>query len=129
MELRGLKINMRKKKYMVSGKISVNKVNWGRWPCGCCGKGVGSNSILCNKCKKWCHKRCSGLKNFILNKIFICPKCSSNIPQSTNDSESSFKLEGNCFDCNNDIERAVRGRIDAAWLSWRNISGLHASDL
>ena len=53
---------------MVSGKISVNKVNWDRWPCGCCGKGVGSNSILCNKCKKLCHKRCSRLKNVILNK-------------------------------------------------------------
>ena len=43
MELRGLKINIRKTKYMVNGKISVNKVNWGRWPCGCCGRGVGSN--------------------------------------------------------------------------------------
>ena len=57
---------------MVSGKISDIKVNWGRWPCGCCGKGVGSNSILCNKCKKWCE--------FIKS-------------HNTNDSESSFKLE------------------------------------
>ena len=56
---------------MVSGKISLNKVNWGRWPCGCCGKGVGSNSTICNKCKKWCHKRCSRLKNIILNKNFV----------------------------------------------------------
>ena len=32
MNLRGLKINIKKTKYMVNGQISVNKVNWGRWP-------------------------------------------------------------------------------------------------
>ena len=123
---------------MVSGKISVNKLNWGRWPCGCCGKGVGSNSILCNKCEKWCHKRCSGLKNVILNKNFICTKCNFNQFHNTNDSENSFKLKdgegveevesfkylGNCFDEDNDIERTITERIDAAWLSLRNISSL-----
>ena len=85
MELRRLKINIKKTKYMVSGKISVNKVNWGRRPCGCCGKGVGSNSILCNKCKKWCHKRCYGLKKVIFNKNFICPKCKFAKLYNTND--------------------------------------------
>ena len=113
---------------MVSGKISVNKLNWGRWPCGYCGKGVGSNSILYNKCKEWCFKRCSGLKNIILNKNFICPECNFAKFYNTNDSESSFKLEDgevveeiksfnyleNCFNCDNDIEKKVRRRIDAA---------------
>ena len=113
---------------MVSGKISVKKVNWSRWPRGCCGKGVGSNSILCNKCKKWCHKRCSGLKNVMFNRNIICPKYNFAKFYNTNDSESSFKLEdgevveeiesfnylGNCFDCDNDVERTVKGRIDAA---------------
>ena len=56
MEMRGLKINIKKTKYMVCGKINSNKLNWGEWPCGCCSKGVGSNSILCNKCKKWFHR-------------------------------------------------------------------------
>ena len=85
-----------------------------------------------------CRKRCSGLKNVIFNKNFICPECSFYKSSTTNDSESSFKLEdgmvvdevgsfnylGNFFDCYNDIEKTVRGRINAAWLSWRNISGL-----
>ena len=94
MELPRLKINIKKTKYMVSGKISVNKLNWGRWLCGCCGKGVGSYSILCNKCKKWCFKRCSGLKNVILNKNFICTKCNFNQFHKTNDSESqAFKRD------------------------------------
>ena len=137
MELQGSKTKIKKTKYMVSGKIIFNKVNWGRWPCGCCGEGVGSNSIICNKCKKWCHKRCSSLKNIILDDNFICPKCNSNKSHSTNDSERSFELEdgemievesfnylGNCFDCDYGLKRKVRGRFDAAWLTWRNTSGL-----
>ena len=77
-------------------------------------------------------------ENVILNENFICPECNFAKSHNTDDSESSFKLEDgevveevesfnylrNCFDCDNDIERTVRGRIDAAWLSWRNISGL-----
>ena len=34
----------------------------GKWPCGVCKKGVGNTSILCHSCKKWIHKRCSGVK-------------------------------------------------------------------
>ena len=78
------------------------------------------------------------MKNIILNKNFIYPKFNINKSHITNDSESSFKLEDgevieevesfnylrNCFDCENGVERTVRVRIDAAWLSWKNISGL-----
>ena len=34
----------------------------GKYPCGICGKGVGRNSIQCGGCKKWIHKKCSGVK-------------------------------------------------------------------
>jgi len=33
-----------------------------RWPCGVCGRYVGSNSIQCTSCHKWVHKKCSGIK-------------------------------------------------------------------
>ena len=31
--------------------------------------------MLCTECNKWCHKRCSGLRNLqgVLN--FVCPRC------------------------------------------------------
>ena len=63
MERRGLKINMNKTKYLVTGKEAKEKVQCGKWPCGCCGRGVGTNSILCSECNRWCHKKCSGLRN------------------------------------------------------------------
>ena len=32
--------------------------------CAVCRTGVGSNSIFCNGCKHWVHKKCNGLKCF-----------------------------------------------------------------
>ncbi len=49
-EQRGLKISMEKTKLMVTGNKARDKTNSGRWLCGCCGRGVGANSILC---KEW----------------------------------------------------------------------------
>ncbi len=56
MEHRGLKINMEKTKLMVTGNKARDRIHSERWPCGCCGRGVGANSILCSVCDKWCHR-------------------------------------------------------------------------
>ena len=45
LELKELKVNMEKTKMMVTGRSSTQKIKTGKWSCGCCGKGVGSNSI------------------------------------------------------------------------------------
>ena len=75
LELRGLKVNMEKTKMMVTGRSSKQKIKTEKWACGCCGKEVGSNSILCTECKNWCHKRCSGLKRLTGVQNFQCPEC------------------------------------------------------
>ena len=75
MEERGLKVNMDKTKLMATGKRSTHLVQSGRFPCGCCGKGVGVNSVLCTECNKWCHQRCSGLRNLRGVHNFVCPRC------------------------------------------------------
>jgi len=49
-------------KLIVTGKESRHRFQSGKWPCGCCGKGVGVNSVLCIACNKWCHQKCSELK-------------------------------------------------------------------
>ena len=43
MEQRGLKINMEKAKSVVTGNKARKRIQSGRWPCGCCERGVGEN--------------------------------------------------------------------------------------
>ena len=52
---KGLKVNTKKTKTMISkpGASPVQKT--GKYPCSVCSKGVGSNSIQCTKCKQWVH--------------------------------------------------------------------------
>ncbi len=66
MEQRGLKINTEKTKLMVTGNMAREGIQSGRWPCGCCERGVGSTSMLCMNCNKWCHH----LLQFIHNMEF-----------------------------------------------------------
>ena len=39
----------------------------GEYPCAVCRTGVGNNSIYCNGCKLWVHKKCSGLQRLTPN--------------------------------------------------------------
>ena len=40
--------------------------------------GVRTNTILCLICKKWVHKRCSGIRESLRNcKNFICKTCTT----------------------------------------------------
>ena len=43
--------------------------------CAVCRTGVGSNSIFCNGCKYWVHKKCSGLKGLTKDPDYRCTWC------------------------------------------------------
>ena len=45
------------------------------FPCAVCRTGVGSNSILCNGCKYWVHKKCSRLKHLTKDPDYRCTQC------------------------------------------------------
>ena len=47
----------------------------GKFPCAVCRTGVGSNSIFCNGCKHWVHKKCSGLKRLKKDPDYRCTQC------------------------------------------------------
>jgi len=53
---------MNKTKVMISGERQKLTQKAARWPCGGCGRGVGTNSTQCTSCQKWVHKKCSGIK-------------------------------------------------------------------
>ena len=78
METRGLKVNIKfnKTKLMEMGREPAVRPQRESYPCGVCGKGVGANSIWCQCCEKWCHHRCSGLRNLRrAGDNFRCPTC------------------------------------------------------
>ena len=57
MESKGLRINMGKTKIMCCGLGMNNLKDSGKYLCGVCRKGVGSNSIFCEGCQHWIHRR------------------------------------------------------------------------
>ena len=62
MEKKGLRVNAGKTKIMICGTGPDLLQSSGEFPCTVCCTGVGSNSIFCNGCKHWVHKKCSGFK-------------------------------------------------------------------
>ena len=76
LDSKGMKVNIRKTKMMVSGaegEIVRSKVD----PCEICGKRVMSNAVLCTACKKWIHARCAPTKKVSSSFApqFICKRC------------------------------------------------------
>ena len=61
-------------------------------------KGNGANSILCLGCRKWEHKRCSGIKGSLRScGDFICKTCST-ITGDTNPSPTSISIGSEEFE-------------------------------
>ena len=67
---------MGKTKVVVSGhNLNVLKKS-GKYPCGVCLTGVGTNSIYCRGCSLWVHKRCSGLPRALKeDPKYRCSRC------------------------------------------------------
>jgi len=76
-ENRGMRVNMNKTKVMIRRKWQKVMQKAVIWSCGVCGGGVGNNSIQCISCRKWVHRKCSGIKGsmYKVMKTFICRGC------------------------------------------------------
>ena len=61
MEEKGLRVNVGKTKIMWCRLTMGQAEDSGEHPCGVCKKKVGDNSIFCVECRRWVHKRCSGI--------------------------------------------------------------------
>ena len=75
MERKGLRVNAGKTKIMICGTGLDLLQSSGKFPCAVCRTGVGSNSIFCNGCKHWVHKKCSGLKRLKNDPDYRCTWC------------------------------------------------------
>jgi len=105
-----------------------------RWPCGVCGRGVGSNSIQCTSCQKWVHKKCSGIKGsmYKVMKSFIYKGCLNpviNTGHASVDIGASANLEvvdkfcylGDMLSVDRDADAAVEARIRIGWNKFRQL--------
>ena len=75
MEKKGLRVNAGKTKIMICGTGLDLLQSSNEFPCAVCGTGVGNNSIFCNGCKHWVHKKCSGLMRLTKDPDYRCTRC------------------------------------------------------
>ena len=75
MEKKGLRVNAGKTKVMICDRGLDLLQSSGEFPCAVCSTGVGNNSIFCNGCKHWVHKKCSGLKCLTKDPDYGCTRC------------------------------------------------------
>jgi len=62
MEEKGLRVNIGKTKVMRCQEGAGQVVKAGKYPCGVCSKGVGSNSIKCTSCDAWIQRHYRQIK-------------------------------------------------------------------
>jgi len=133
-ERKGMKVNLGKTKVMVSGEereVVVSKVD----PCGICGKRVRSNSVWCEKCKKWIHGRCTKMKRVTprLAKDFVCRRCDKGVGEMEQQVEKlcdevetvkEFSYLGDRVDGSGGCEAAVTARARFGWVKFRECGEL-----
>ena len=79
LESKGLWVNMKKDKFLVSGVGHDVLKKSGKYPCVVCCRVVGSNSILCSQCRLWVHKKYSSFtKQLMDDPHYVCPRCNGN---------------------------------------------------
>ena len=96
---KGLKVNAGKSKVMVGSSGGKMIVNSGKWPGGVCGKGIQANSIQYTVCKKWIHKRCSGVHGdlSLVADGFRCRRCDGTIQEV--DLAEDLMVDGETYEC------------------------------
>ena len=128
MEKKGLRVNAGKTKVMICGTGLDLLQSSGEYPCAVCHTGVGNNSIYCNGCKLWVHKKCSGLQQLTPNPDYRCARCMGNArpidsrPQNEVQVRpdklevvASFCYLGDMLSAGGGCEIAVTTRVKTAW--------------
>ena len=102
MEAKGLRVNLRKTKVMISRTEGGRNQPEGDYPCAVCRKGVGNSSIQCNGCYQWVHRRCSGIRGALRNDgTFECAVCKGE--QVMEVRQENIVLAGESFECVEDF--------------------------
>ena len=99
MEEKGLRVNMKKTKFMVTGPGLDLLRDSGGFPCAVCRTGVGVNSIQCSQCKLWVHKKCSGIRGKLMHDPgYTCPRCLGHARPIDGRPVSQVEVDGSLLD-------------------------------
>ena len=98
-----------------------------------CRTGVGSNSIFCNGCKHWVHKKCSGFKRLTNDPDYICTRCQGTAAPWTTDNRgvqvgpedldvvASFCYLGDMPSAADGCELSSTTRVKTAWKKFKEL--------
>ena len=134
MEKKGLRVNAGKTKIIICGTGQDLLQSSGEFPCAVCRNGVGSNSIFCNGCKHWVHKKCSGLKCLKNDPDYRCTRCQGTacpldgrsqkeVQVGTDKLEvvASFCYLGDMLSAAGGCELATTTRVKTAWKKFKDL--------
>ena len=114
----------------------------GEFPCAVCRTGVGSNSIFCNGCKHWVHKKCSGLKPLKKDPDYRCtpsqgtahpldgrPQNEVQVRPTCNKLEvvASFCYLGDMLSAAGGFELSTTTRVKTAWKKFKDLLPVFSS--
>ena len=133
-EGKGLRVNVEKTKILCSRHNSEVKSDPVKWPCSICHKGVGSNSIFCQSCNHWVHKRCSKIKGKLnADPSFKCNVCTNNISTKSQEISEviidnikfeevdSFRYLGDSIGQAGSCFEATTDRVRLAWKNFHSL--------
>ena len=134
MEKKGLRVKAGKTKVMICGTGLDLWQSSGEFPCAVCRTGVGNNSIYCNGCKIWVHKKCSWLQRLTQNHDYSCARCMGNARPVAGRPQNEVqvgpdKLEvvasycylGDMLSAGGGFEKTVTTRVKTAWKKFREL--------
>ncbi|XP_057312496.1 uncharacterized protein LOC130654010 [Hydractinia symbiolongicarpus] len=134
LEEKGLRVNTAKSKVMISSIAAKCDLVVGKWPCAVLRKGVGSNSIFCQTCKHWVHKKCSSISGRLRADIqFVCKRCKGEIIENevfpallmynsgSLEIVEKFCYLGDMLGSEGGVGRSVTCRIGSAWKKFREL--------
>ena len=134
MEKKGLRVNAGKTKVMICVQAWTSNMSSEEYPCNVCRTGVGNNSIYCNGCKLWVHKKCSGLQRPTPNPEYRCAWCMGNARLIDGRPQSAVKVGpdklevvasscylGDMLSAGGGCEIMVTTRVKTAWKKFREL--------
>ena len=126
MERKGLRVNIKKTKFMVSGPGLDLLRDSGAFPCAVCRSGVGVNSIQCSQCMYWVHKKCSGVRGRLAEDPDYRPIDNRPVTQVDVDGtllnvESNFCYLGDMLCAGRECKLAIVTRCSTAWGKFKRL--------